>query len=43
MLNSLSFHTHIIELCLFLAVEKCSCLEIYNLFSGDTETVPIAQ
>ena len=25
-LYSLSFHTHIIELCLFLAVEKCSCL-----------------
>ena len=29
-LYSLSFHMHIIALCLFLAVENCSCLAIYN-------------
>ena len=34
---------HITDFCLFLALEKCSCLATYNYFSDDTETAPVAQ
>ena len=34
---------HIIDSCLLLELEKCSCLAIYSYFSGGAETASVAQ